>query len=93
MLTERDDFLLTMYHADHMRFAAFCDDEDCDRVDYLNDTLDDKEISAAIERYNKRTFGVTHEECLKNKCLHCSDMKKCMAGAPLRCEKPEEFYA
>lgn len=75
--TKYDEFLLTMYHCDHMKFAGFCDEDDCDRVDYLNDNLSDKQISQLIENYNLRTFGVTFAECKENKCLFCNDQEKC----------------
>ncbi|MDR1008038.1 MAG: hypothetical protein LBL65_05690 [Campylobacteraceae bacterium] len=74
---ERDEFLITMYHADHTRFCGFCTEEDCDRVDYLNDNLTDKQISKLIENYNLRTFGVTHAQCERRECLLCRDFDRC----------------
>jgi hypothetical protein len=76
-LSERDEFLLTMYHCNNMKFSAFCDDEDCYRIDFLNEKLSNKQISKAIENYNYRTFGVTYKQCKERKCLMCKDIKIC----------------
>jgi len=76
-LTERDEFLLTMYHCDHIKFSALCDEFDCDRVDFINENLSGKEITQAIDNYNRRTFGVSFEECKKRMCLLCKDFDKC----------------
>lgn len=74
---ERDEYLLNMYHCDHTRFSAFYDEDDCERIDILNEVLSDAQISAAIENYNLRTFGVTYKDCLKGKCLFCTDRERC----------------
>lgn len=76
-LTESDDWLIAIYHCDHMQFMAICDDGMLDRMDYLNETLPDAEISKCIERYNLRHFGVTHKDCKQGKCFLCKDFSKC----------------
>ena len=95
ILTERDEFLLTMYHCDHMRFCAFCDDADCERVDSLNDPLSDTQISAAVESYNLRTFGVTFKDCKKGKCLFCTDRERCERNGAKKTTRryPHERYS
>lgn len=76
-ISERDEFLITMYHCDHMRFAAFCSEEDCNRIDELNDELSDKERQTCIDNYNRRKFGVSFDECKERKCLLCKDRETC----------------
>jgi len=76
--TKRDEFLITMYHCDHMKFAAFCDDDDCNRIEFLTENLTEKQISQLIENYNLRVFGVTYKECQeKSCCLLCKDVDIC----------------
>ncbi|MDR2100126.1 MAG: hypothetical protein LBP40_04775 [Campylobacteraceae bacterium] len=77
VVNERDEFLLTMYYCDNMRFMAFCDDDDCARIEELNECLTDKQISKLIENYNRRAFGVTYKQCKKHECLMCKDIEKC----------------
>jgi len=91
-ICERDEYLLAMYHCDHMRFSAFCDDEDCERIDFLNDTLSDVQISAAIDSYNLRTFGVTYKDCVNGKCLFCADRERCERSGAKK-DQQEAFTA
>ena len=58
--------------------------EDCNKMDYYNETLTIEQISECIEFYNLETFGVTHKDCKSGKCLTCKDIAKCQNGARKR---------
>lgn len=76
-ITESDKRLIAIYHCEHMKFMAMCDEKDCKKMDYYNKTLSRKQISECIEFYNLEKFGVTHKDCKAGKCLACKDYKKC----------------
>ena len=77
IITQNDEELITKYMCDFYEYCATSTDESNAHVDYLTDNLTDDEITQAIENYNKRIFGVTSDECRKQKCLLCNDAKIC----------------